>query len=107
MDWVSDDDFRKGVKRSEFPHVAHYLQIDDEVLLFEAAKAGCGIATLPCFYADRATELVTVSRSDPEPPCQVLAAVPHCATTISSLVSGTSDAVDRPPLGRRHPLMSA
>jgi len=67
MDWVTDEVFRRRAKRSEFPLVKHYAQIEDEVLLLEAAKAGMGMATMPCFYADKAHELVRVSRRAPEP----------------------------------------
>ncbi len=34
------------------------MQIEDEVLLLEAVKAGWGIGTLPCFYGDTTDELV-------------------------------------------------
>lgn len=67
MDWIPEDAFRRRVRKSEFPLVDRYLQIDDEVLLLEASKAGIGMATLPCFYADKAPELVRVSRREPEP----------------------------------------
>lgn len=60
---------RLSSARSEerVPLIDRYLQIDDEVLLLEVAKAGMGLATLPCFYADPAPELVRVSSRDREP----------------------------------------
>lgn len=67
LDWTNEETFHKQREKSEFPNVRDYMQIEDEVLLLEAAKAGMGIATLPCFYADSTPELVRVSLRPPEP----------------------------------------
>lgn len=67
LDWVSDEAFAKRLGKSEFPFVQHYLQIEDELLLLEAAKSGMGIATLPCFYGDATPELIRISSLPPTP----------------------------------------
>lgn len=67
LNWKSREAFDKDRKKSAFPIVENYMQIEDEILLLEAAKAGMGIATLPCFYADKDPELVRISPHPPEP----------------------------------------
>ena len=67
LDWMHRDAFEKKRAASEFPKVQNYTQIEDEVLLLEAAKSGWGMASLPCFYGDKQSDLVRVSQQPPEP----------------------------------------
>lgn len=67
MDWRGEESFRKRQKRSEFPFVEHYMQVDDEILLLELVRAGMGIGTIPCFYGDRTAGLVRAGSAPPEP----------------------------------------
>lgn len=67
MAWRGEESFRKRQKRSEFPRVEHYMQVDDEVLLRELVSSGVGIGTIPCFYGDRTPGPVRPGRALPEP----------------------------------------
>ncbi|MFY0681040.1 MAG: LysR family transcriptional regulator [Thalassovita sp.] len=67
LHWLKDDAFQAYVAQSEFPNILTRQTIDDELLLLNAARAGMGIATLPCFYADPDPTLVRVGHAQPEP----------------------------------------
>lgn len=53
------------IKRSPFPWLPSAGRFDDLVLQVEAARAGQGIACIPCFLGDRAEELHRISRAEP------------------------------------------
>jgi DNA-binding transcriptional LysR family regulator len=66
MDWRTEESFRRRQKRSEFPLVEHYMQVDDEILLLQLVRAGMGIGTIPCFYGDTAPGLIRAGTEPPE-----------------------------------------
>lgn len=65
LHWLKGEPFAKYIAQSEFPEVTQMQTISDEVLLLNAAKSGMGLATLPCFYADPAPELVRAGAAAP------------------------------------------
>jgi DNA-binding transcriptional LysR family regulator len=66
--WIGwDDDVRypEWVKNSPHPDVPAYNKFNNVVVQLEAARQGMGIAVLPCFVGDRATDLVRLPGSKP------------------------------------------
>ncbi len=66
LHWLRDDAFDAYIAKSEFPAIRRTQSIGDEILLLNAARAGAGIATLPCFYGDTDPQLVRVGTRPPQ-----------------------------------------
>jgi DNA-binding transcriptional LysR family regulator len=69
--WVGPDDSLVGTSvaqwmRSELPASEITLRADSLLALREAARAGLGLAALPCYLGDTARDLVCVRRPIPE-----------------------------------------
>lgn len=67
LHWLKSDALRKYIASSDFPKIQKMQTIADEVLLLSAARAGMGIATLPCFYGDSEPDLIRIGSSPPTP----------------------------------------
>ena len=63
--WGDDERFPWWVKESPFPHVPAYGHLNNVMLQISAARAGMGIATLPCYIGDTTRGLVRIPRAKP------------------------------------------
>jgi DNA-binding transcriptional LysR family regulator len=69
--WVGPDDSLAGTSvahwmKTQWPDVEITLRADSLMALRQAAQAGLGLATLPCYLGDTAPDLVCVHRPIPE-----------------------------------------
>lgn len=67
LHWLKGKPFENYIAKSEFPHITRTQSISDEVVLLNAARAGMGIATMPCFYGDADPALERVGTHPPQP----------------------------------------
>jgi DNA-binding transcriptional LysR family regulator len=66
--WIGWDDrsrFPEWVKSSPFPHIPAHGKLNDPILQVEAARAGMGLAFLPCFLADQIENLSRIPGCQP------------------------------------------
>ena len=63
--WENAERYPWWVKESPFPHVPSYGNLNNGVMQVEAAKAGMGIAVLPCYMGDGVEGLRRVPRTEP------------------------------------------
>lgn len=63
--WSDDKRFPKWVTSSPFPHIPARNKFNHGGLQIEAARAGMGLAVLPCFIGDAVGELRRVPGSEP------------------------------------------
>lgn len=66
--WIGWDDrvrFPDWVRDSAYPHIPVYGRINNALLQLRAAKAGMGLAMLPCYMGDAQPDLVRIPGENP------------------------------------------
>ena len=63
--WNDDERFPKWVRSSPFPHIPAHGKLNHAGMQVEAARAGMGLAALPCFIGDQVSGLTRVPGCQP------------------------------------------